>query len=305
MFRWSRSFVTLLAVPAILLARTAFVPGFSQSSRDTSRSTWTVARTAAGHPDFQGVWTNYDPTPFERLNADERRPQGPAVSTADWLVPDSPVSPRRPSMVVDPPDGKVPLRREAVEKRDHDAALPEDSLEHYGPWERCITRGVPGSLFPGAYNNGHQIVQTADHFVIHSEMIHEARVIPLDGRPHLDPSIRSWEGDSRGHWEGDTLVVDTTNFNGKSWIATNVAAGWIRGIPQSQACHLVERLTRVDAATIQYTVTIEDPNVYTRPWTVAFPLNRDDRYRLFEYACHEGNYALGNMLSMGAAKHPR
>src|SRR5262249_8208468 len=149
MFRWSRSFVTLLAVPAILLARTAFVPGFSQSSRDTSRSTWTVARTAAGHPDFQGVWTNYDPTPFERLNADERRPQGPAVSTADWLVQDSPVSPRRPSMVVGPPDGKVPLRREAVEKREHDAALPEDSLEHYEPREGCVTRGGPGASCSG------------------------------------------------------------------------------------------------------------------------------------------------------------
>jgi hypothetical protein len=297
--------MTLAAVFAILLAGTALVARVSPSTRQAAGSKWIVGRTPAGHPDLQGIWTNYDATPFERLSADERRPQGPAVSTADWLVQDSPISVRRSSMVVDPPDGRVPFRPEAAEKRDHDLALPADSLEHYGPWERCITRGVPGVIFPGAYNNGHQIVQTADYFVVHSEMIHQARVIPLDGRPHLSASIRSWEGDPRGRWDGDTLVVDTTNFNGKGWIATNVAAGRIRGIPQSEACHLVERFTRVSPDTIQYQATIDDPNVYTRPWTVAFPLNRDDRYRLFEYACHEGNYALDNMLRMAATPDRR
>ena len=246
------------------------------------------------------MWTNYDPTPFERLSAAEERPREPAVSTADWLVQDSPVSRLRPSMVVEPPDGRVPLRREAIEKRDAALALDAGSLEHYGPWERCITRGVPGSMWPGAYNNGHQIVQTSGYVVLHSEMIHEARVIPLDGRPHLGADLRSWDGDSRGHWERDTLVVDTTNFNGKGWIATNAAAGWLRGIPQSQAAHTIERLTRVGEDTIQYEATIDDPEVYTRPWKVAFPLNRDERYRIFEYACHEGNYALGNMLRLGA-----
>jgi hypothetical protein len=293
--------VTQVAAAAAMLAGGSLLSGVPQSSPKAPDRTWVVSRTPAGRPDLQGVWTNYDPTPFERLNADERRPQGPAVSTADWLVQDSPVSPRRPSLVVDPPNGRVPLRREAAEKRDADQALDANVIEHYGPWERCITRGVPGSMFPGAYNNGHQIVQTPDHVAIHSEMIHEARVIPLDGRPHLGPTVRSWEGDSVGHWEGDTLVVDTTNFNGKGWIATNAAAGWIRGIPQSEACHLVERFTRVAEDTIAYQATIDDPQVYTRPWTVAFPLNKDERYRIFEYACHEGNYALGNMLRLGAA----
>src|SRR5262245_15146805 len=294
-----RSALMLIGMSALALLATALVRGFSATDQSPG-GTWTVGRTPDGQPDFQGVWTNYDPTPFERLNADERSPQGPAVSTADWLVQDSPVSPRRPSMVVAPPDGRVPLRQEALERRAQDLAQPADSLEHYGPWERCITRGVPSSLFPGAYNNGHQIVQTSKYFVINSEMIHEARVIPLDGRPHLDAGIRSWEGDSRGHWEGDTLVVDTTNFNGKSWIATNAAAGRVRGILQSEKCHLVERFTRVDASTIQYSVTIDDPDVFTRPWTAAFPLNKDDKYQLFEYACHEANYALANMLRMGA-----
>jgi hypothetical protein len=261
---------------------------------------WAASRTADGHPDLQGMWTNYDPTPFERLAPGEQRPRELGVSTADWLIQDSPISPRRPSMVVDPPDGRVPIKPEASEKRDRDYALRGDSIEHYGPWERCITRGVPGAMFPGAYNNGHQIVQTRDHIVIHSEMIHEARVIPLDGRPHLGPATASWSGDARGRWEGDTLVVDTRHFNGKSWIATNAAAGWLRGIPQSEACHLVERFTRVDAKTIQYQATIDDPNVYTKPWTVAFPLNKDDGYRIFEYACHEGNHALENMLSQSS-----
>jgi hypothetical protein len=199
-------------------------------------------------------------------------------------------------MVTDPPDGRVPLKREAIENRDAALTLDPGVLERYGPWERCITRGVPGSMWPGAYNNGHQIVQTPRYVVLHSEMIHEARVIPLGRRPTPDPGARSWDGDSRGHWDGDTLVITTTNFNGRGWIATNVAAGRLRGIELSQAARVTERLTRVSEDTIQYEAIIDDPNVYTATWTVAFPLNKDARYRIFEYACHEGNYALGHML---------
>ena len=297
--------VRAVAVPALVIACTTFVVAWSQSDRTAAPKAWNVPRTPAGHPDLQGVWTDYDPTPFERPNGTEPQGERLVVSTQDWLIQPGPRSARRSSMVIDPPDGRVPLRPEAAEKRDRDLAAPNDSLLRYGPWERCITRGVPGSIFPGGYNNGHQIVQTADHVVIHSEMIHEARVIPTDGRPHLSPILRSWEGDSRGRWERDTLVVDTTNFNGKGWIATNAAAGKIRGIPQSEACHVVERFTRVDPDTIQYQATIDDPNVYTRPWTVAFPLNRDDHYQLFEYACHEGNHALENMLRLGAIEPAR
>jgi hypothetical protein len=295
-----RRLPTRVAAAAALLACAPLQPGSAQSDRTLARPTATLSRTPDGRPDLQGMWTNYDPTPFERLSAGEERRRDPAVSTADWLVQDSPVSPRRPSMVVDPPNGRVPLKPEGVKKRDAVLALPADTVEHYGPWERCITRGVPGGMLPGGYNNGHQIVQTPDYIAIHSEMIHEARLIPLDGRPHVGAGVRSWTGDSRGHWEGDTLVVDTTNFNGKGWIATNVAAGWLRGVPQSEACRLVERFTRVDARTIAYELTIDDPNVYSGPWKVAFPLNRDEPYRIFEYACHEGNYALENMIRLGA-----
>jgi hypothetical protein len=298
MFQPMRRSLTRIAALTAVIAGGTPLPGTAQSNQPAAAGKWTVSRTPDGQPDLQGMWTNYDQTPFERLTPGEERQRGPAVSTADWLVQDSPVSPRRPSMVVDPPDGRVPLKPEAVEKRDALLALDSGSLAKYGPWERCIARGVPGSMWPSAYNNGHQIVQTPGYVVFHSEMIHEARVIPLDGRPHLGAGARSWDGDSRGHWEGDTLVVDTTNFNGQGWIATQAAAGRLRGISLSQAAHVVERLTRVNEETIQYEATIEDPNVYTGTWKVAFPLNRDNPYRIFEYACHEGNHALENMLQL-------
>jgi len=128
-------------------------------------------------------------------------------------------------------------------------------------------------------------------------MIHEARLIPIDGRPHLDPSVRLWTGDPRGRWEGRTLVVETTNFNDKGWIATNAASARIRGVPHSDALRLVERFTRVDADTIDYQVTVDDSKIFTRPWTVTIPLTRDDSYQIFEYACHEGNRAIENVMS--------
>jgi hypothetical protein len=280
---------TILVCGSLLLAS-------AQSDRNGANNVWTVPRTPDGQPDLQGTWTNYDQTPFERLRPEEIAQRGPSVSTQDWLLQDSPMSPRRLSMVIEPADGRVPLKRQAIEKRDAAITLDSDDPELYGPWERCITRGVPGSMWPGAYNNGHQIVQTPGYVVLHSEMIHEARVIPLDRRPSLGSGARSWDGDSRGRWEGDTLVIETSNFNGRGWIATNVAAGRLRGIELSQAAHIVERLTRMSEETIQYEATINDPNVYTTTWKVAFPLNRDERYRIFEYACHEGNYALEHML---------
>src|SRR6476659_9547615 len=163
MFQSKRRFLTRIAATAAVLACGPLLRGLAQSNRtapDKSDKKWTLGRTPDGQPDLQGMWTNYDPTPFERLSPGEEPPRGPAVSTADWLVQDSPVSPRRPSMVVDPPDGRVPLKPEAVEKRDAALALDSGSLAKYGPWERCIARGVPGSMWPSAYNNGHQIVQT-------------------------------------------------------------------------------------------------------------------------------------------------
>jgi hypothetical protein len=157
-------------------------------------------------------------------------------------------------------------------------------------------------MFPAGYNNAYQILQTPGYVVIMSEMIHDARVIPLDGRAHAPADVRSWDGDSRGRWEGNTLVVDTTNFNGKGWIATSAATGRIKGIPESEDLHVVERFTRTDAGTIRYEVTIDDPNEYTKPWKVSIPLTRDAEYVVYEYACQEGNQAVENILRGARAK---
>jgi hypothetical protein len=177
-----------------------------------------------------------------------------------------------------------------------------DGPEYMSVWDRCITRGVPGGMFPAGYNNAYQIFQSPGNVVILYEMIHAARVIPLDGRPRLGENIKQWDGDSRGRWEGDTLVVDTTNYNNKGWIATSAATGRIKGIPQSEALHVVERFRRTSPDSISYEVTITDPNEYTKPWKAAMPLTRDPNYQLLEYACQEGNHAVENILRGGRAK---
>jgi len=298
-----------------------------QAPAKAAGKAWTPPRTPDGQPDLQGIWTNATITPFERpsevagkefltekeaadleartaANAVDRPPAAGDTGTYNQFWFDRGtrvVKTRRTSMVVEPPDGKVPLRPEAEAKRDYDLAHNADSYEYMSVWDRCITRGVPGGMFPAGYNNAYQIVQIPGYVVILYEMIHETRMIPLDGRPHLPKSVGLWNGDSVGRWERNTLVVDTTNFNGKGWIASSASAGRIKGIPQSTALHLVERFTRVDADTIDYEVTIDDPNVYTRPWKVAIPLNRDPTYVIYEYACHEGNVAVAGVLGGGRA----
>jgi hypothetical protein len=287
-----------------------------------------LPRLADGQPDLQGVWTNATITPFERpaelagkpfFTAEEAAAHEARIVGARTDAPPRAgdvgnynqvwfdqgtrvVETLRTSLVVEPADGRVPVRPEAEAKRAYDLAHVADSYEHMSLWDRCITRGVPAGMFPAGYNNAYRITQVPGYVVITYEMIHESRIIPLDGRPHVDASIRLWNGDSRGRWEGDTLVIDTTNFNGKGQISTSAAGGRMRGIPQSDAAHIVERLTRTDADTILYEVSIEDPNVYTRPWKLEIPLQRDPGYVIYEYACHEGNHALPNILSGGRAQ---
>jgi hypothetical protein len=190
----------------------------------------------------------------------------------------------------------------AEERRNYKLAHIQDDWVNFTPWERCITRGVPGGIFPAGYGSGYQILQGPGYVAIVYEMIHEARIIPVDGRPHLGTSFRLWNGDSRGRWDGNTLVVDITGYNDKGSVATNVATQRVRSIPQSEALHVVERFTRVDENTINYDVAIEDPKVFTAPWKVAMPLHREPDYQLFEYACHEGNRAVPNTLSGGRAR---
>jgi hypothetical protein len=263
--------------------------------------TWTQGRTPDGQPDLQGIWLNFDSTPFESAGAPPNPAAmpanvGPAAEFADHTHK---VSKRRPAMVVDPPDGRVPVMKWAEDRRDYHLAHIPDAPEHETPWVRCVTRGYPAGMFPAGYNNAVQIMQSPGYVVLVMEMIHETRIIPIDGRPRLSAAIAQWNGEPRGRWEGNTLVVESTNYNDKGSIATSAATGRMRGIPQTDAMRVVERFTRVDAETIDYSVTVTDPKVYTKPWTVSLPLNRDDSYEMFEYSCHEGNYAMPNSLSFG------
>jgi hypothetical protein len=263
---------------------------------------WTPGRTPDGQPDIQGTWLNFDSTPFEASTGQPVATPGtnPGINPAsEFADHNHKVSQRRQSMVVDPPDGRVPVLKWAEDERDYHLAHIPDAPEHETPWVRCITRGYPAGMFPAGYNNAYEIIQIPGYVVMVFEMIHETRIIPIDGRPKLGASIKQWNGEPRGHWDGNTLVVESTNYNSKGSIATSAATGRIRGIPQTENMTIVERFTRTDANTIDYSVTITDPKVYSKPWTVKLPLNRDDTYAMFEYSCHEGNYALPNALSFG------
>jgi hypothetical protein len=203
------------------------------------------------------------------------------------------------SQVVDPPDGRIPaLTSEAQAKMDAKNVLRRDPLpasyENWSWYDRCISRGVAGSILPVIYGNGLEIVQTPGYVAIRYEMVHDVRVIPTDGRPHLSSNIRSFMGDAVGHWEGKTLVVETTNLLGDRMA---VGVNGDGGPPYSDALKLTERFTRVSGNTINYEMTVDDPKTYTATWKVAFPITQEPGYQLFEYACHEGNMAMHNMLN--------
>ncbi len=316
----------VLGVTAAMLA--AAVPLSAQSKPAAPAAT---LKTPWGDPDLTGTWTNETITPFERpanmagkaflteeeAKAIEARAARQRESSEDapprpgdvgnynqfWMDSGTKVvATRRTSLVIDPADGRVPTRKDAEARRDEYARQENDDPNFISPWDRCITRGVPGGLFPAGYNNAYQIIQTPGYVVIHYEMIHMARIIPTNNRPHLPADIRQWDGDSVGRWEGNTLVVDITNYNGRGWIATNAASARVKGIHQSDQLHVVERFTRTSANTIDYQVTVTDPKNYTAPWTVQIPMNRDDGYQIYEYACHEGNHAVEHMLRGGRAR---
>jgi hypothetical protein len=201
---------------------------------------------------------------------------------------------RQVSLLVDPPNGRLPALTAAAQQREAErragaSRLPA-SYTSFSLYERCITRGLVGSVMPGGYNNGNQIFQAPGYVTIVNEMIHESRVVPLDGRPRLSPAITSHLGDSRGRWEGDTLVVETKN------IADRIGLG-LNNTGASAALTITERFTRTSDTTLNYLVTVDDRETWTAPFTLQFTLERDDDYGMFEYACHEGNHALRNILS--------
>jgi len=321
--------VTVLVMGAGITALTAGL-ALGQATKATSAAkNWTQPKTPWGEPDLQGTWTSDDciGTPLQRpanvgdklylteedlakrqdqlakqkqTDLQETVAENQRVGTgppAHWGE-----RARRPckqtSLIVDPPNGRMPdLLPEAKTRPVPEGAgnnnPKADSWEDFSWYIRCISRGVTGSIFPVIYGNGQQIVQAPGYVTILQEMVHEARVIPTDGRPHESQNVRSYMGDPRGHWEGNTLVVETTNFLGnRTGIGLNGG-----GTPTSDALRLTERYTRVGPDEMRYEVTIDDPKTYVKPFKVAFPLTEEPGYQNFEYACHEGNYAMFDSLS--------
>ncbi len=312
-----RSFVMVVAVAA---AGALLVPASAGAqTAETPRTAWDA-------PDLQGVWDFRSLTPMERPSeladqevftseqaasfseeilqersrdqedAEAAAAAGRVVAYNDfWFDWGSSVTTDRTSLIVEPRDGRIPALTAAADRRvaareaaragvGRDEVAPGGWINELSPSVRCITgfnQGPP--MTPSAYNNNMQLFQTEDHVVILNEMVHDARIVPLDGRPHLPADLRQWIGSSRGHWDGDTLVVETINRRDESFRDS------------TRYLHLTERFTRADANTLVYEVTLEDPTTWTQPWTFVVPMVRNAG-EVYEYACHEGNYYMANML---------
>ena len=315
-----RHLVTACALLAIVALASA--PAGAQTSR-----------TAWGDPDLQGIWDFRTITPLERpedlgdkafltleeaaaaeqeaieqdlelWEAEARRTEaGGDVGAYNNFWMDrgtTPIETRRTSLIVYPPNGRFPELSEvgaerAAVRRAHLDAHPADSYTDRNTSDRCIVGFNAGPpITPLAYNQNMQLFQTPDHAVIYTEMVHTPRIVPLDGRTPLDPNIRLWSGDSRGRWEGDTLVIETANFKPeRAWIPLTSGGS---GMASSRNMTLVERFTRIDEDTLEYTFTVTDPDTWATDWTVSMPMKRTDD-TLFEYACHEGNYSMEGILS--------
>jgi hypothetical protein len=289
-----------------------------------------VSRTAWGDPDLNGVWDFRTLTPFERPEdlADQeffteeeaaqfeanrlaefevRDDQEPADIVGNynqfWFDPGDQVSAtNQTSLVIDPPSGRVPALVSVAQAKADALREHREGIDPHAPTYGGFVDDLGGGMFavrcilgfnsgppmtPGGYNQNVQLFQTPDHVVLLNEMVHSSRVIPLDGREHISDNVRQWMGDSRGHWEGNTLVVETTNFLRETSFRNGVTTSDLK---------LVEKFTRTDAGTLLYDVTVEDPNTWSRPWSYRIPMRANDM-PIFEYACHEGNYGLENILA--------
>ena len=305
--RWP---VLRLAVFLAVFLGAQLISGQSQDDGAVISTGWAVPLTPWGVPDLQGVWDYRTMTPLQRppeftgkavltdeeaaayriRTLEERADydRNPSVHAKWWLDYGTELTAdKRTSLVVDPLDGRIPdltpkarqrLNAVARRRRDH----PADAADYRSLTERCLTFGTP--RLPGAYNNNYLILQTPEHIIVHSEMIHDTRIIPLSSFSSLPPEIPQWHGDGRGRWDGDTLIVESASYSPK---------GAFRGA--SAQLRLVERFTRVDPDTIRYEVTVDDPATWISTWTAAFPMTRSEQ-PMFEYACHEGNYGLQNIL---------
>jgi len=319
-----RSFVSLAALgAAFVLTFGAFTPAGAEAAKD-AKEKWEPPRLADGQPDIRGTWNNVGAAhiplqlPEELVGKDlsleerqalvkERSDRRKAVRWEgfensrgvgayanywfDWYWKE-PIAGDAPALLVEPKNGRMPaLTPEAQDSVAYHREHLHDSYTTMESGDRCISRGTYGIMMPTAYNNGKMFFQTQSHVVILSEMIHNARIIPIDAGPHLEARIKQWNGDPRGHWEGNTLVVESTNFKP---VANQRGPG--SRAPQTEKRRVVERFTIVDPETLRYELSVDDPSTYTAPWTVAFNYKRDDDYRQYEYACHEGNYAVPNSL---------
>ena len=302
-----------------LVSAVPSVPVHSPFSREDVAP---APRNADGHPDLNGMWDYAVSTPRRRepefgeqlfLTPEEAAAYQQRLAVANdrdtrsddieydaftlgmnaaWFDFGAPLAQNRTSLIVDPPDGQIPALTAGAEE--YRASLPprdpmkRDHVTDRNLRERCLVIGNGPPFGPDAFNNDVHIFHRQDVVVIHTEMVHTARVIWLDGRAHHTQAVRQWAGDSRGRWAGDTLVIETTNFRPE-------ASTWL-GVANPEAFVLVERLTRIDAETVMYEYTMDDPETWTQPWTVQLPMKRLDGM-MYEYACHEGNYGLKFQLS--------
>jgi hypothetical protein len=332
-----RHLVYLSALAATIALVTLPIVGQAPATKAKAKTTkaYTPPKTPWGDPDLEGVWPGNMGVPMqrnaklgERATLTDEEYQAKEVAAAKQAKADSEsvvasdskigIGPpsywtergkpsRQTSLIVDPPNGRLPdLTTEAVKYRKEargGKGLPgewtgkADSYDDLNIYYRCISRGLLGSVIPVVYNNGNQIVQGPGYVVFRNEMIHESRVIPMDGRPHVSPTIKMVMGDSRGRWEGNDLVVETTNFTDKDAIGSNGA-----GYPGDPGYHsdqlkVIERFTRTGDKTMDYKITVIDEKTWTKPWTILMQLEKNDNYQFLEYACHEGNYAMSDILS--------
>jgi hypothetical protein len=332
-----RHLVYLSALAATVALVTLPVIGQAPAAKAKAKTTkaYIPPKTPWGDPDLEGVWPGNMGVPMQRnaklgerstltdeeyqakevAAAKQAKADSESVVASDSKIGIGPPSywtergkpSRQTSLIVDPPNGRLPdLTAEAVKYRKEargGKGLPgewtgkADSYDDLNIYYRCISRGLLGSVIPVVYNNGNQIVQGPGYVVFRNEMIHESRVIPLDGRPHVSPNIKMVMGDSRGRWEGNDLVVETTNFTDKDAIGSNGA-----GYPGDPGYHsdqlkVIERFTRTGDKTMDYKIAVIDEKTWVKPWTILMQLEKNDNYQFLEYACHEGNYAMSDILS--------
>ena len=297
----SRSLATVAAIVTLMFASEV---GRAQDEGSSTKR-WKPAKLSDGQPNMEGVYISGWSVPQERFTAEERkeyqekmvklRGVDPGAYGNEWAereLHDKPSFVPKPGtvMVVDPPDGKVPFQPWALAKRNFMREHWFEKSEYVDSRVRCLPAG-PRHTFVSGYN-GWQVLQPPGYVIILQEHNHNYRIIPIDKTPHVGKDIQLWQGDSRGHWEGNTLVVDVTNFTDKTWVIGEIGGeGMSAGTFHSPSLHMVERWTMKDGENIDYEATIEDPNVFTRPWKIAFGVwkRAPKGYENYEYACHEGN----------------